>query len=76
MNSIEIGWCIAEFCLGEGANVFISDIDEKKIALKKQHAKYNKNLFIHFVVLLGLFQTFQKYLPDNILYNFVNYEIL
>jgi len=42
-----IGWCIAEFCLGEGANVFISDIDENKIALKKQHEKYNKNLFIH-----------------------------
>ena len=42
-----IGWCIAEFCLGEGANVFISDIDENKIAFKKQHEKYNKNLFIH-----------------------------
>ena len=42
-----IGWCIAEFCLKEGANVFISDINESKIETKKQHYKYNKNLFIH-----------------------------
>ena len=42
-----IGWCIAEFCLNEGANVFISDIDENKLEDKKKHIKYNKNLFIH-----------------------------
>ena len=42
-----IGWCIAEFCLNEGANVFISDINQNKIELRKQHIKYNKNLFIH-----------------------------
>ena len=42
-----IGWCIAEFCLNEGANVFISDINEKKIEVRKHHVKYNKNLFIH-----------------------------
>ena len=39
--------CIAEFCLNEGANVFISDIDENKLEDKKKHIKYNKNLFIH-----------------------------
>ncbi len=38
-----IGWCIAEFCLNEGANVFISDIDENKLEDKKKHTKYNKN---------------------------------
>tara|TARA_B100000029_G_scaffold262124_1_gene258311 strand:+ start:1041 stop:1826 length:786 start_codon:yes stop_codon:yes gene_type:complete len=42
-----IGWCIAEFCLNEGANVYISDIDDDKISLRKEHNKYNKNLFIH-----------------------------
>ena len=42
-----IGWCIAEFCLNEGANVFISDIDDKKILVRKKHKKYNKNLFIN-----------------------------
>ena len=42
-----IGWCIAEFCLNEGANVFISDIDENKLEDRKKHKKYNKNLFIH-----------------------------
>jgi len=41
-----IGWCIAEFCLNEGANVYISDVDDKKIAIRKQHDKYNKNLFV------------------------------
>jgi len=42
-----IGWCIAEFCLNQGANVYISDIDENKIDIKKQHVKYNENLFVH-----------------------------
>ena len=42
-----IGWCIADFCLNEGANVFISDIDENKLKIRKKHNKYNKNLFIH-----------------------------
>ena len=42
-----IGWCIAEFCLNEGANVFISDIDDKQILVRKKHKKYNKNLFIN-----------------------------
>ena len=42
-----IGWCIAEFCLNEGANVFISDLDDKKILVRKKHDKYNKNLFIN-----------------------------
>ena len=41
-----IGWCIAEFCLNEGANVFISDLEDKKILVRKKHEKYNKNLFI------------------------------
>ena len=30
-----IGWCIADFCLNEGANVFISDIDENKLKIRK-----------------------------------------
>ena len=34
-----IGWCIAELCLNEGANVFISDINETQIENKKQHRK-------------------------------------
>jgi len=42
-----IGWCIAETCLNEGANVFISDIDENKLETIKKHNKYNINLFIH-----------------------------
>ena len=42
-----IGWCITELCLKEGANVFISDIDENKLKIRKKHNKYNKNLFIH-----------------------------
>ena len=31
-----IGWCIAEFCLKEGANVYITDVDKKKINNKKK----------------------------------------
>ena len=42
-----IGWCIAEFCLKEGANVYITDVDKKKITNKKKYNKYNKNLFIY-----------------------------
>lgn len=42
-----IGWCIAELCLNAGANVYISDFNEKKLSIRKQHEKYNKNLFVH-----------------------------
>ena len=42
-----IGWSIAEFCINQGANVFLSDIDEKKISLIKQHKSFNSNLFIN-----------------------------
>ena len=42
-----IGWCIAEHCLLEGANVYISDVDDNQIALRKHHEAYNKNLFIN-----------------------------
>lgn len=41
-----IGWSIAEKCLNEGANVFISDIDQKKIILRKKNKKFDKNLFL------------------------------
>ena len=41
-----IGWSIAEFCLNEGANVYISDVNEDKLSLRKKNNKYNKNLFI------------------------------
>ena len=36
-----IGWCIAELCLNAGANVYISDFNEKKLSIRKQHEKYN-----------------------------------
>ena len=42
-----IGWCITELCLKEGANVFISDIDDKKIDIRKKHHLYNKRLFVN-----------------------------
>ena len=41
-----IGLAIAEFCINSGANVFITDIDQKKLSLLKNHSKYNKKLFI------------------------------
>ena len=41
-----IGWSIAEFCMNNGASVFISDINENKLSLLKKHKNYNSTLFI------------------------------
>ena len=41
-----IGWSIAEQCMNNGANVFLTDIDENKLSLLKNHKNYNTNLFI------------------------------
>jgi NAD(P)-dependent dehydrogenase (short-subunit alcohol dehydrogenase family) len=41
-----IGLAIAEHCISNGANVFVTDIDQKKLSLLKNHSKYNKKLFI------------------------------
>ena len=41
-----IGLVIAEHCMYDGANVFVTDIDHKKLSLLKNHSKYNKQLFI------------------------------
>ena len=55
-----IGWCIAEFCLKEGANVYISDFNENKLSLRKKHDQYNKNLFIESIDTRD-FQSVEKY---------------
>ena len=41
-----IGWSMAEICMNNGASVFISDINEKKLSLLKEHKNYNSSLFI------------------------------
>ena len=41
-----IGWSIAEHCMNNGANVFLTDIDENKLSLLKNHKNYNINLFL------------------------------
>ena len=41
-----IGWSIAEICMNSGASVFISDINENKLSLLKEHKNYNSTLFI------------------------------
>ena len=41
-----IGWSIAEICMNNGASVFISDINENKLSLLKDHKNYNSSLFI------------------------------
>ena len=41
-----IGWSIAEHCMSNGANVFLTDIDENKLSLLKNHKNYNTNLFL------------------------------
>lgn len=40
-----IGWSIAEYCLQNGAVVYLTDIDEVKLSLLKNHKNYNKTLF-------------------------------
>ena len=41
-----IGLVVANFCIDYGANVFLTDIDQKKLSKLKNHPKYNKKLFI------------------------------
>jgi len=41
-----IGWATAKICLSKGANVFLCDIDSKKINKIKKHPLNNKRLFI------------------------------
>jgi len=41
-----IGWSIAEHCMSNGAKVFLTDIDENKLSLLKNHKSYNSSLFI------------------------------
>ena len=40
-----IGWSIAENCLNNGANVFLTDINENKLSLLKNHKNYDTTLF-------------------------------
>ena len=41
-----IGWVIAEYCMSNGATVYLSDINDDKLSLLKDHKNYNKTLFI------------------------------
>ena len=41
-----IGLVVANYCIDYGANVFLTDIDQKKLSKLKNHPKYNKKLFI------------------------------
>mgnify|MGYP006187113175 FL=1 len=41
-----IGLAIAEHCINNGANVFLTDVNQQKLSLLKNHSKYNKQLFI------------------------------
>ena len=41
-----IGWSIAEYCMNNGATVYLSDIDIDKLSILKDHKNYNKTLFI------------------------------
>ena len=41
-----IGLAIVEYCLNYGANVFLTDVNQKKLSILKKHPQYNKKLFI------------------------------
>ena len=41
-----IGWSIAEYCMKNGATVYLSDINNDKLSLLKEHKNYNKTLFL------------------------------
>ena len=41
-----IGWSIAEYCMNNGATVYLSDISMDKLSLLKAHKNYNKTLFL------------------------------
>ena len=40
-----IGWSIAENCIVNGATVFLTDINENKLSLLKNHKNYDTTLF-------------------------------
>ena len=40
-----IGLAIVEYCLNYGANVFLTDVNQKKLSILKKHPQYNKKLF-------------------------------
>ena len=42
-----IGLAIAEHCMENGAKVFLSDINEDKLSMLKNHKNYNTSLFIN-----------------------------
>jgi|TARA_B110000196_G_scaffold285862_1_gene269215 NAD(P)-dependent dehydrogenase (short-subunit alcohol dehydrogenase family) len=42
-----IGLSIAQFCLNEGATVYVSDINKDKLSNLEKHQLYNKKLFIN-----------------------------
>ena len=41
-----IGWSIAEYCMNNGATVYLSDINDQKLSLLKKHKNYKKTLFL------------------------------
>lgn len=41
-----IGWAIAQYCMKNGATVYLSDINSEKLSLLKNHKNYNKTLFV------------------------------
>ena len=41
-----IGWTIAEYCMNNGATVYLSDINIGKLSSLKDHKNYNKSLFL------------------------------
>lgn len=41
-----IGWAIAEHCMNNGANVFLTDIDDNRLTLLKNHKNYDTSLFL------------------------------
>ena len=41
-----IGWSIAEYCMDNGATVYLSDISKDRLSLLKDHKNYNKTLFV------------------------------
>ncbi|MDC0194937.1 SDR family oxidoreductase [Alphaproteobacteria bacterium] len=67
-----IGLSIAQFCLNEGANVYISDINKDKLFKLEKHPLYNKRLFINYLDAKNYMQVedYFKALGKNI--NFIN----
>ena len=61
-----IGLAIVEYCLNYGANVFLTDVNQKKLSILKKHPQYNKKLFITLKKLVHILLQFK-----NILFFFV-----